>query len=303
MKKNVLITGGSGFVGKKLTSLLLENGYSVSILSRKKRISTTDVQYFEWDINNKTIDVEAVIKADYIVHLAGESVAEARWTTNRKKAIIDSRVNSIKLIISTLKHNNKKVHALITASGTGIYGSETTDEICDENAPAYDDFLGNVCQLWESEADTIGSHATRVVKIRTGLVLGKNEGVLGKLVPLFKLGLGSALGSGKQYMPWIHIDDLCQIYLLSIQKSDFNGAYNAAVLDDTTNKIFSKTLSKQFGFGFLLPNVPAFILQLVLGKMAIILLTGKRVSSEKVKNIGFEFKYTHLSMAFRDLLN
>lgn len=300
MKKNVLISGGSGFVGKHLTDLLLANGYSVSILSRSQKQNTEQVNYYQWDVDANFIDENAVLKADYIIHLAGEGIADKRWTTKRKEAIVKSREKSIHLIYNVLKNNNKKLEAFISASGIGIYGAKNGSEICTENSSFANDFLGTTCQKWEAASDTIASLGIRTVKIRTGLVLGKNEGFLKQLVPVFKLKLGSALGSGKQYMPWIHIDDLCGIYLKSLNNSEIKGAYNAAVLDNTTNTVFSKTLAKLFGYSMWLPNVPAFIMQLILGEMAQIVLTGQRVSSNKIESSGFKFQHTSLEEALRD---
>ena len=300
MKKNVLISGGSGFVGKHLTDLLLANGYSVSILSRSQKQNTEQVNYYQWDVDANFIDENAVLKADYIIHLAGEGIADKRWTAKRKEVIVRSREQSIKLIYNILKINNKKLEAFISASGIGIYGAKNGSEICTENSPLANDFLGRTCQKWEAAADTIASLGIRTVKIRTGLVLGKNEGFLKQLVPVFKLKLGSALGSGKQYMPWIHIDDLCGIYFKSLNNLEIKGAYNAAVLDNTTNTVFSKTLAKLFGYSMWLPNVPAFIMQLILGEMAQIVLTGQRVSSNKIESSGFKFQHTSLEKALRD---
>ncbi|WP_304197435.1 TIGR01777 family oxidoreductase [Flavobacterium alvei] len=300
MKKNVLISGGSGFVGKHLTDLLLANGYSVSILSRSQKQNTEQVNYYQWDVDANFIDENAVLKADYIIHLAGEGIADKRWTAKRKEVIVRSREQSIKLIYNILKINNKKLEAFISASGIGIYGAKNGSEICTENSPLANDFLGRTCQKWEAAADTIASLGIRTVKIRTGLVLGKNEGFLKQLVPVFKLKLGSALGSGKQYMPWIHIDDLCGIYFKSLNNLEIKGAYNAAVLDNTTNTVFSKTLAKLFGYSMWLPNVPAFIMQLILGEMAQIVLTGQRVSSDKIESSGFKFQHTSLEKALRD---
>ena len=234
--------------------------------------------------------------------MAGENIADKRWTPERKGAIINSRVQSIQLIQSVLKNNNKKVDAFISASGIGIYGALNGEDICSESTPAANDFLGTVCQKWESAADLIAALGIRTVKVRTGLVLGKNDGFLKKLLPVFKFRLGSALGSGKQYMPWIHIDDLCSIYLEAILNSEMNGAYNAAVEDDTTNLVFSKKLAKIFGYSIWLPNVPAFVLKLVMGEMAAIVLTGRRISSAKIEKTGFIFKYKNLETALRNCL-
>ncbi len=302
MKKNVLISGGSGFIGKNLTNLLIANGYSVSILSRSDRQNTADISFFKWDITKQFIEEEAVTKADYIIHLAGENIAEKPWTAKRKEEILQSREQSIQLIYDVLKKHNKKLDAFVSASGVGIYGAINGEGICTENTAPENDFLGSTCQKWEAAADTIEDFQIRVVKIRTGLVLGKEDGFLKKLTPIFKMRLGSALGSGKQYMPWIHVDDLCAIYLEAIKNQNMNGAYNAAIFDNTSNAVFSKTLAKVYGYSIWLPNVPGFLIKIALGEMAQIILKGRRVSSQKIEQTGFKFQYTNLEQALRNCL-
>lgn len=300
MKKNVLITGGTGFIGKHLTELLIKNGFSVSILSRNEEQNKADVFYYKWDVSNNFIEETAVINADYVIHLAGENIADKRWTAKRKEQIVQSREQSIGLIYSVLEKSNKKLEAFISASGIGIYGAINGEVICTENTLPASDFLGITCQKWEAATTKISNLGIRTVQIRTGLVLGKDDGFLKKLTPVFKYGLGSALGSGKQYMPWIHIDDLCSIYLEAINNTLMNGAYNAAITDNTTNTIFSKTLAKIYGYSIWLPNVPAFFLKMAMGEMAQIILTGRRVSSEKIEKLGFQFRYKKLEEALKD---
>lgn len=302
MKKNVLITGGTGFVGSNLTEMLVANGFSVSILSRSKRANKKDVSYYIWDVEKQTIDEAAVNNADYIIHLAGENIAGARWTKKRKEAIVDSRENSIKVIHKVLSKQNHKLHAFISASATGIYGAINGEAICKETTPPAADFLGRTCQIWEAAVDTIGKLGIRTVKVRTGLVLGKGEGLIKKLKPIFKYRLGAPLGSGKQYMPWIYIDDLCAIYLKAIVDDSLHGPYNAAVEDETNNITFSKTFAAVYGYKMWLPHVPAAIIKLGMGQMSKIVLTGRRVSSEKIRKTGFKFKITDIEEALRKVI-
>ncbi|RKR11221.1 hypothetical protein C8C83_2921 [Flavobacterium sp. 90] len=303
MAKNVLLTGGTGFIGKHLTDVLIENGFLVSILSRSDQKNTSSITYYKWDLKKNFIDQKAILEADYIIHLAGEGIVEKRWTKKRKKAILESRTKPIDLIFSILKEQNKNLDGFISASGIGFYGAITSHKICDETTPPANDFLGNTCQQWENTVDQIATLNIRTVKIRTGIVLGKNEGFLKKIVPSFKAGFGAVLGTGKQYLPWIHIDDLCQIYLKAIQDEEIQGAYNACVTDTTTNSRFSKVLANLFGYTIWLPKVPAFVLKIVLGEMSIAILKGQRVSSEKIQKTGFEFQFTDLEKTLVTCLN
>lgn len=297
MAQNVLLTGGSGFIGSYLTNLLIGAGYTVSVLSRNNKENTDTITYYKWDLNKNYIDENAVLNADYIIHLAGEGIVEKRWTEKRKKAIIESRVKPIDLIFSVLEKNNKKLNAFISASAVGIYGAVTSHKICTEDTPAADDFLGKTCQIWEHASDKIETLGIRTVKIRTGIVFGKDEGFLKKVAPSFKSGFGAALGTGKQYLPWIHIEDLCQIYCKSVTDDQMHGPYNAAVTDNTTNERFSRILASLYGYAIWLPKIPSFILRLVLGEMSEAVLKGQRVSSEKIQRTGFEFQFTDLEKA------
>lgn len=303
MKQNVLITGGTGFIGKKLTKILLERGFSVSILTRNSKPNTEGVTYYIWDVSSQNVEEAAVLNADYIIHLAGENIAEKKWTATRKSEIRDSRTQSAQLIYTALKKHNKRIEAFVSASGIGFYGAINGEGICTENTLPANDFIGMTCQEWEKSADLMAGLGIRTVKIRTGLVLGKDEGILKKLTPIFKRGLGSALGSGKQYMPWIHIHDLCMMYIEAIENDKMSGAYNATINDSTTNLSFSRALANSLGKSMWLPKVPAFLIRIGMGEMADIVLTGRRVSSDKIKKLGFRFQFKNLKKALKDCLS
>lgn len=303
MAQNVLLTGGSGFIGSYLTNLLIGAGYTVSVLSRNKKENTDTVSYYKWDPNKNYIDENAVLNADFVIHLAGEGIVEKRWTKKRKKAILESRVKPIDLIFSVLEKNDKKLNAFISASAIGIYGAVTSHTICTEETPPADDFLGTTCQIWEKASDKIEALGIRTVKIRTGIVLGKNEGFLKKVAPSFKSGFGAALGTGKQYLPWIHIEDLCQMYCKAVTDDQMHGPYNAAVTDNTTNARFSRLLASLYGYAIWLPKIPSFVLKVALGEMSEAVLKGQRVSSEKIQRIGFEFQFTDLEKALISCLH
>lgn len=303
MAKNILLTGGTGFIGKHLTDLLIDNGFEVSILSRSDRKNTSSITYYKWDLTRNYIDEEAITKADYIIHLSGEGIVEKRWTKKRKKEILESRTQPIDLIFSVLEKTNKKPDAFVSASAVGIYGAYTNENICTENTTPANDFLGITCQEWEKAVDKINALNIRTVKVRTGIVLGKDEGFLKKIAPSFKAGFGAILGTGKQYVPWIHIEDLCNIYLKAITDEQMHGAYNSCVTDNTTNESLSKTLANLFGYKIWLPKAPAFVLKIVLGEMSVAVLEGQRVSSEKIKKMGFDFQFTDLETALASCLN
>jgi len=303
MTKKVLITGGTGLVGTALTTLLVEKGYSVTILTRDENRTSlnSNITYSYWDINKGIINQELLLSANYIVHLAGAGIADKPWSAKRKKAILDSRVAPIKLIYNHLKDNAYQLNAFISASGVGYYGAITTNTIFDETVRAANDFLGKTCLQWEQAVDELTDLPIRTVKLRTGIVLAKDGGALPKMMQPFKFGLGAALGTGKQIMPWIHIDDLARLYCAAIENDNFNGAYNA-IAGNVNNKDFSKTLSKCMKKPFWLPNVPGFMLKLFLGEMAVILLEGSAVNNQKILQTGFQFQFTDLEDGLNGLV-
>lgn len=299
MKEIVLITGASGAIARAL-SKKLENQYSIRFLTRKKEAENE----FEWDLENQIVDENAFENLSHIIHLAGANISEKRWTEDRKKELISSRVDSAKLILNTLKKKNLKLKSFISASGINFYGTKTTDKIFTENDAPGNDFLSEVVVVWEKAADEFKEQniSERVVKIRTAVVLSKNEGALAKMMTPIKFGIGSPLGSGKQYMPWIHIDDICSIYEFALKNPEVEGSYNASAPQHTTNENLTKLIAKVLNKPLLMPNVPTFILKLIFGELADALLEGSKASSEKIEKAGFEFQFSDLKMALEDLL-
>ncbi|WP_404985675.1 TIGR01777 family oxidoreductase [Chryseobacterium sp. M5] len=299
MKEIVLITGASGAIARVL-SKKLENQYSIRFLTRKKEAENE----FEWDLENQIVDENAFENVSHIIHLAGANISEKRWTEDRKKELISSRVDSAKLILNTLQKKNLKLKSFISASGINFYGTKTTDKIFTENDAPGNDFLSEVVVIWEKAADEFKEQnvAERVVKIRTAVVLSKNEGALAKMMTPIQFGIGSPLGSGKQYMPWIHIDDICSIYEFALKNPEVEGSYNASAPQHTTNENLTKLIAKVLNKPLFMPNVPSFILKLIFGELADALLEGSRASSEKIIKAGFEFQFPDLKMALEDLL-
>lgn len=298
---HILITGGTGLVGKHLCKKLIKKGYDVAILSRSPNTGN-NIKTYLWDYNNHKIDFEAIKKADYIIHLAGANIAEKRWTSKRKQLIIDSRVKTGELIFDNVKKHKKDLKAFISASGVGYYGAVTSEKIFNENDTPATDFLGETCEKWELMVDKFQEIGIRTVKIRTGVVLTKNDGALSKMILPVKLGIGSAIGTGKQYMPWIHIEDLCNIYIKAIEDIQMKGAFNAVSPDHKTNKEFTKILAKILRKPFWFPNIPSFILKLLFGNMANILLKGSRVSAKKIQANDFKFQFPKLEDALNQLM-
>lgn len=286
-------------IGSALTARLLEKGYQVRHLSREVE-KKTNVQVFKWDIGQQEIDLKAFTGVSVIVHLAGAGIADKRWTTERKKVIIDSRVESAALLYKGLKLADQGIDAFVSASGINYYGSKTTEHIFVETDAPSPDFIGECCVKWEAAADSFASLA-RVVKLRTGVVLARDEGALKRIAAPVKLGLGAALGHGQQYVPYLHIDDLVSLYMAAIEKSEMEGVYHAVNGDHISNKTLTATLAKVLGKPYWLPNVPALALKLALGEMARIVLEGSRASADKVKATGFEFRYNDLETALRAL--
>lgn len=301
MKEKVLITGGSGLIGRKLTDLLLQQSYEVMHLSRSKN-NNTGVKTFLWNYETGFIEDGALEKIDHIIHLAGENIGGGRWTKARKKKILESRIKSTELLFTEIKKKNSQIKSIISASGISVYGTRTVEQIFkEENTPEQssltDDFAAQVVFEWEKSADLFSS-ICRVVKIRTGIVLDIHGGALQKMYTPVKWKVGSALGTGKQFIPWIHIDDICNMYLFAL-KNAVSGAFNGVSGESVTNKQFTKILGRVSGNSVWLPNVPVFLLRILFGEMAGIVLEGSRISNEKIKKEGFVFKYETLEPALK----
>jgi uncharacterized protein (TIGR01777 family) len=294
----VLLTGGTGLIGQRLCRVLEDRGYEVAILSRRQGNGLT-TRVYSWNPGRLEIDEEAVNSCDFIIHLAGVNIGGKRWTRARKQQILDSRVIPADLIHKTLDLRNSRLKAFISASAIGYYGARTTGDICRETDPPASDFLGETCRKWEQAADRFDGTGIRTVKIRTGVVLADKGGALKKMDWLFRIGVGSAIGSGRQYMPWIHIDDLCQIYIMAMEQEEMHGAYNAVAPEHVTNRTFSKELARVLRRPFWFPRIPAVIMKLFFGEKSVILLTGNRVASEKISDAGYVFLYPRLTDALR----
>ena len=302
MKKKVLITGGTGTVGRRLTQLLEEAGYEVSCLSRQAG-KASNIKTYLWDIDKNYIDPNAIIDNDIIVHLAGAGVFDKAWTKEYKREILDSRIRSTQLILEAIKLSNKKPECMVSASAIGIYGSETTSEWRSEQDPAANGFLADVVVAWEAAVEKIADMGVRTVKVRIGIVLSKTGGALEQLAASVRLMAGAPLGTGEQWTPWIHVDDLCRIFIHAIADESMHGVYNAASPHPLTNADLTKEIAKVLHRPLWLPAIPAFVMNMILGKeKASFVLGGSRVSPNKILDTGFQFKFERVEDALKDLL-
>lgn len=297
--KHILLTGASGVIGKQLTLLLLNKGYTVSHLSRKPA-SGQHIKTYVWDVPKGIIDPVCVDGVDIIIHLAGAGVAEKRWTDARKKELEDSRIKSIQLIYSLLKTEKHQVKKIISASATGYYGNRG-DEWLTEGSQPGNDFLAQLCIRWEKAADEGEALGLKVLKFRTGIVLNKEGGALPQLATPIKLGAGAPLGTGKQYMPWIHHQDVIDLYLYGVAHDGLTGVYNMTAPNPVTNAQLTRAVAKQLKRPLWLPNVPAFLLKILFGEMGVIVLGGARVSPAKIEQAGFKFKYPDIEGAVKEI--
>lgn len=302
MNKTILITGASGLIGKAITQTLIRNGYKVHILSRSKgQYPNKNVNSFQWNLSKEQIDPACIKDVDAIIHLAGESIADQRWTDRRRKKLIDSRTKSIKLIYSLLEKDvNHGVKTVISASAIGYYGTRG-NELLTEESPPSDTFLARLCVAWEHAAQEGSKLHIRTVNMRTGFVLSNQGGALAPMAKLTKLGLGSTLGNGAQWVSWIHIEDVVQMYIFALEHPSIHGIYNMVAPHPTTNKIMTTTLAQILKKPLWLPSVPAWILKLVMGKMSVLVLDSTRVSSDKILSTGFKFKFSTINSALKNI--
>ncbi len=301
----VLITGGTGMIGSILSKALLAKGYSIIILTRKAKPSADNrINYKEWNIEKGTIDKEAITGSDYIIHLAGANVGEDRWTEKRKKEIVDSRVKSGALLVKSLKDIPNKVKCVASASAIGWYGADT--QILNprpfvETDKADNSFLGSTCKLWEDSIQPVTGLGKRLVIFRTGIVLSNEGGAYAEFKKPLNFGAATILGSGKQVISWIHIDDLVRLFITAIEDQNIVGVYNAVAPYPVTNKELILEMTRQRSKFYIPFRVPGFALKTALGEMSVEILKSTTVSSKKIEMTGFQFAYPVITEAVKKL--
>jgi uncharacterized protein (TIGR01777 family) len=277
--KKVIITGGTGLVGQRLTTLLKHKGFEVNILCRNPKRPNE----FKWNIEEGYIDERVFEQASAIIHLAGAGVADKRWTEERKKEIIESRTKSARLLYKYLSGSKYPVASFISASAVGFYGDRKS-ELLTEDSSNGSGFLAEVCKVWEEEAEKFSALNIAVSKVRIGIVLSKDGGALPKLDFPIKFGIGAYIGDGKQFVPWVHIDDLCNIFI-HLLENNLHDTYNGCAPDIKTNKEMSETIAEVLHRPFIPFPAPGFILKTVMGEMASMLLMSNNCSSQKIIKI------------------
>lgn len=302
--ESVIITGGTGLIGRALTQLLLERGYKVTILSRRpENGSNKAVTYAHWNVDAQTIDKAAIQEADYIIHLAGANVADKRWTAARKQEIIDSRTKSSELLFTALQTIPNKVKKVISASATGYYG-EYKDHAFIETDPAYTDFLGTTTRVWEESISKVTTLNKKLVIFRTGIVLSREGGALKEFYKPLRFGFATVLGSGEQFMPWIHIHDIVRLYFNAIVNDKLEGVYNAVSPNPVTNRELILSMGRiAKGGSFMTTYVPIFALKLGFGEMSVEVLKSVKASANKIQQTGFQFSYPTIDEAMEQLFS
>jgi len=305
----VLISGGTGLIGSRLTHHLIERGYDIIILTQQKNrlAENSKITYSYWNVEKEIIDKKAVLSADHIVHLAGAGVMDHKWTTDYKKKILESRTKSAELIVNCLKENEHHVKTFVSASAIGYYGAdekilERKDGFIESDLPSRD-FLGETCLLWEASVEPVTALGTRLVKLRTGIVLSKKGGALKEFKKPLRFGIATVFGNGKQIVSWIHIDDLSRMYSEAMENKYLHGSYNAVAPEPVSQKQLILLLANKMRNKFFTAvHIPVFILKLFLGKRSIEILKSATVSDRKIKATGFTFLYPSIESALNEVV-
>ncbi|AQY21588.1 Epimerase family protein [Riemerella anatipestifer] len=302
-KMKVIISGGTGFVGKQLTEYLLSKGYEVLVLTRNLPTHNpqSNLRYFEWNPQLKTFDKKPFEMADAIINLAGAGIADERWTTQRKEILMNSRINANETIVKALQEVDNHIKMVISTSAIGWYGLEIpSDMLCMEDMPAAADFLAQLCQKWENSIKPVKGLGKKLCILRTGIVLGTDGGAYPKMTQPLNYGVKTLLGSGKQVMSWIHIKDHCAIYY-HLLENDLEGVFNSVAPNPVTQNEFLNQVQKSKKKYSLPVKVPKFLLRMILGELSDMLTSSAKVSSQKIEQAGYKFKYPNIEDAVEDL--
>ena len=303
--KHIIITGATGLIGRKLCAALNNSGHVITVFTRNidsgKKILPFITRFVEWDYNKPELWIKELNSNDTVIHLAGANVFGKRWNDKYKEIIMNSRAVATRNLSNAIAELKNKPEVLISSSAVGYYGDQGNN-ITTEDSPAGNDFLADVCKVWEKEASIVESSGVRRVSIRTGIVLSTEEGALKKMLLPFKLFIGGPLGDGQQWFPWIHIDDLISIYLYALENKNLSGALNAVSPNPVTMREFAKTLGKTLHRPSLFP-VPEIVLKLAVGEGAQPILSSQKILPKKLIDNSFEFNFPLLNPALTSLLS
>lgn len=299
--KTILITGGSGLIGQALSPLLQQKGYRVIHLSRQQNLQAPFPAY-RWDIAKKYIDTDALAQADAIIHLAGAGIADKRWSAARKREIMDSRVQSTQLLVDALQQSKHRPSVFLAASAIGYYG-DTGDKDITEESPVGNGFMADVCKQWEQAAEPLWQTlGIRTPILRIGIVLARQGGALAKMLPSYRFRMGAYFGNGQQFMPWIHLSDICQSIIFLLENQQATGVFNGTAPHPVSNYQLAKNIALALGKKSLIMPAPAFALRLVMGEMADMLLMGTKVLPSRLQRMGFSFQFPTIDVALKDLI-
>lgn len=303
--ERVLVTGATGFVGSRVVKELKNHGFKVIVTTRSTvsaaMILGSDVEYVEWKDFYLEPDFSKIKKIDVVINLMGENISARRWKDEQKKIILDSRVTATKNLIKSFSSLESKPKVFLSASAIGIYGDKA-DELLKENSNLGNDFLAKVCSEWEKVVLESRAKFERVGIFRIGVVLGKGGGAMKKIIPAFKFGLGGPLGEGKQFMSWIHVDDLSKMFVTAVTNKKYNGIFNAVSPYYITNKEFSNALAKILQKPSFI-KTPKFALDILMGEMSSVILASQKISNGKIKEIDFHYQYPTVELAIKDVLS
>ncbi len=296
----ILVTGGTGFIGGPLVQKLLDVGHQVFIIAKHAPPPRflDCVKFFPWDATKEEPPLDAIEGIDVVFHLAGENIF-GFWTEKRKKLIFDSRELGTRNLVAAIRKLTNKPRVLISASAVGYYGTKGEESLTEESLPG-DDFLAEVCKAWEKEARVAEKYGLRTVQIRTAPVLGQG-GVLAKMLPIFRWGLGGRLSTGRQWFPWIHLEDIVRVYLFAMENKNLSGPINASSPHPVRNKDFIRVLARVLQRPAFL-TIPSFMLRLVLGEISQVILASQRVIPQKLLNSSFQFLFSNLEQALNDVI-
>lgn len=297
--EKILIAGGTGLIGKHLSRKLRTKGYEVCHLSRN---ASDDAEFrtFKWNLAKGFIEPEALENVDYVINLAGAGVADKRWTDARKKLLINSRVNGAAAFARYIVEGELKPKAYLSASAIGFYG-DRGEELLTETSRRGEGFLADCTVAWENAIEKLGKTGVRTVGLRIGIVLSSKGGALEKMMIPFKMGMGNWFGKGEQIYSWVHMDDICNMFMHALEQEEMEGFYNAVAPNPVTNKEMIYTIAEAKDQSFLMMPVPSFMMRITMGEMADIVLNGSNVSSRKIEETGYDFEYRKLLPALKDL--